>query len=274
MKKLFTGSLFYLIITSFSSLFAQPLKIKGSDTMLPLIQLQVEAYMRKYHAEMNVTGGGSGVGITALMDGSTDIAMSSRDLKIAEKLKFEEKNLKLITVQIANDALSVIINPANKLKQLTREQLESIFTGKVTNWKEVGGDDMKIVVYTRESSSGTYEFMKEHVMGKKEFAKTAISTSATAQIVYAVGQNKSAIGYVGLAYVEPIVKAISISYDGGSKYIAPTFNNAFNRTYPITRPLFLMYSGVNEKTAKPFVDFILSIYGQKLVTHKGYIPLK
>lgn len=253
---------------------AQSLKIKGSDTMLPLMQIEIEAYLKKNKADINVTGGGSGVGITALMDGNTDIAMSSRDIKLAEKLKFEEKGIKLNSITIANDALSIIVNPQNPIKQLTREQLEDIFTGKITNWKDVGGDDMKIVVYTRESSSGTYEFMKEFVLNKKEFVKTAISSSATAAIVYATSQNKGAIGYVGIAYVENVVKPISISYDGGIKYIAPTFNNAYNKIYPISRPLYLLYAAEKEKNLKPFTDFILSVYGQKLVTHKGYIPLK
>lgn len=253
---------------------SQSLKIKGSDTMLPMLQLEVEAYSKKNNGEINLTGGGSGVGITSLLDGSVDMAMSSRDLKLAEKMKFDDKNMKIKVLQIAVDALSIIINSKNKIKNLTREQLESIFTGKVTNWKEVGGDDQKIIIYSRESSSGTYEFMKEHVLNKKEFAKTAISASATAQIVYSVSQNAGAIGYVGLAYVEPIVKTVSVSYDGGLKYIAPTFNNAFNKIYPITRPLFLVYDNANEQKVKQFTDFVLSIYGQKLVTHKGYIPLK
>ncbi len=272
MKKKLSQTL--LLLTAVGSLFAQPLKIKGSDTMLPLMQLEIEAYMKKNAGELNVTGGGSGVGITSLLEGSVDIAMSSRELKMAEKLKFEEKGTKLNILQVANDALSIIVHPQNPVKQLTREQLEDIFSGKITNWKDAGGDDMKIVIYTRESSSGTYEFMKDHVMSKKEFAKTSISSSATAAIVYATSQTKGAIGYVGIAYVEPIVKALSISYDGGQKYIAPTFNNAFNKTYPITRPLYILYPVEKDKAVKPFIDFVFSAYGQKLVTHKGYIPLK
>jgi phosphate transport system substrate-binding protein len=271
MNKINTFAALFLI--SFS-VFAQSIKIKGSDTMLPLMQLQIEAYLKKNAGNINVTGGGSGVGITALLDGSTDIAMSSRDLKLSEKLKFEEKKIKLIELNIAHDALSIIVNPHNKVSQLKREQLEAIFRGDIINWKQVGGDDQKIVIYTRESSSGTYEFMKEHVLNKHDFSPKALSTSATAGIVHGVGGNLGAIGYVGLAYVEPIVKAVFVSYDGGQKYIAPTFNNAINKVYPITRPLFLYYNEANSAKIKPFLDFVLSIYGQKLVTHKGYIPLK
>jgi phosphate transport system substrate-binding protein len=261
-------------ILSLTTVFAQPLKIKGSDTMLPMMQLQVETFVKRGGKEINITGGGSGTGITSLLDGSTDIAMSSRDVKMSEKLQFDAKKINMKVLQIANDALSVIVNPENKVDKLTREQIEGIFTGSITNWSEVGGVNAPIVVYTRESSSGTYEFMKERVMSKKEFTKSAISTSASAQIAYAIGQNKNAIGYVGLAYIEPIVKTISVSYDGGNKYIAPTFNNAFNKIYPVTRPLYLLYDSKNEAKVKPFLDFVLSIFGQKLVIHKGYIPLK
>ena len=135
------------------------IKIKGSDTVLPLAQKQAELYMKKNpDASITVVGGGSGVGITALIDGSTDIATSSRDLKVEEKLKLKEKNIK--EVIIAYDALSVVVNPKNKVTSLTREQLEGIFTGAITNWKDVGGDDEKIVAYSRESSSGTYNRMR------------------------------------------------------------------------------------------------------------------
>lgn len=241
--------------------------------MLPLMQLQIEAYLKKNAGDLNVTGGGSGVGITALLDGSANIAMSSRDLKLGEKLKFDEKGIKLVELNIANDALSIIVHPQNPVTKLTREQLEGIFRGEITNWKQVGGEDLKIVIYTRESSSGTYEFMKEHVLNKHDFSPKALSTSATAGIVHGVAQNKGAIGYVGLAYVEPVVKALFVAYED-QKYIAPTFNNAVNKVYPITRPLFLYYDKAKEAKIKPFLDFVLSIYGQKLVTHKGYIPLK
>ncbi len=241
--------------------------------MLPMMQLQVETYIKKQPAsDINLSGGGSGTGITSLLDGTIDLAMSSRDLKLAEKIKFKEKNQEIKTVQVAIDALSIIVHPQNSVSKLTQDQLMGIFTGQITNWKDVGGADQKIVLYSRESSSGTYEFMKDNVLDKKEFAKEAISTSATAQIVYAVSQNKSAIGYVGLAYVENIVKPLPIAFDG-KDFVAPSFNNAAKGIYPITRPLFLIYNVSNEAKVKPFLDYILSVQGQKLVTHKGFIPV-
>jgi phosphate transport system substrate-binding protein len=255
-------------------LHAQPLKVKGSDTMLPMMRLQAEYFTKKTQQEINVSGGGSGVGIAALIEGTYDLAMSSRELKSSEKQAFDDKKVAVIVIQIANDALSVILNPENTVEKMTREQLEDVFTGKITSWKDLGGEDVKIVVITRENSSGTYEFMKEHVLDKKEFTSTALAASATAQIVYSVSMNKYAISYVGLAYVEPIVKAVSVSNDGGKTFIAPTFNNALDKSYPITRPLYLIYPVANQKKVKPFIDFVLSNYGQKLVTHRGYIPLK
>jgi len=150
--------------------------IKGSDTVLPLAQKEAEDLMKAdSNISVTVVGGGSGVGITALLDGTTDIAMASRDLKTEEKLKFSEGKKDIEQVIIAFDALSVIVNPNNKVSQLTREQLEKIFTGEIKNWKEVGGDDEKIVAYSRESSSGTYEFFKEEVMEKKNYANDILS---------------------------------------------------------------------------------------------------
>jgi phosphate transport system substrate-binding protein len=246
--------------------------VKGSDTVLPLSQKEAETFMKKNaDASITVVGGGSGVGITALIDGTTDIAMSSRDLKMEEKLKLKDKAIKQITIGV--DALALIVNPANKVSQLTREQLEGIFTGSITNWKDVGGADEKIVVYSRESSSGTYDFMKEHVMGKKNYASTVLSMPATGTIVQSVSQTKGAIGYVGLAYLNKNVKALAVSYDGKT-FVKPSLKTAKDKTYPVARPLFYIYAGATEKKVKPFVDYILSAEGQKIVEEVGYISVK
>ena len=144
---------------------AQAQRVKGSDTLLPLTQELAEEYLEEHpEGEVIVTGGGSGVGIAALMENTTDIAMASRRIKFGEKMKFAEAGLEAREVIVAYDALAVVVNPSNPVTQLTREQLEGIFRGKITNWKEVGGEDCKIVVYSRETSSGTYEFFKESVL--------------------------------------------------------------------------------------------------------------
>lgn len=256
-----------------TSLFAQ--KIKGSDTCLPLTQQEAESFMNKNKsAKITVTGGGSGVGISALMEGTTDIAMASRKMKFDEKMKLKETGKNATEVVVAYDALAVVVHPDNKVSNLTREQLEGIFTGKIKNWKEVGGADMKIVAYSRETSSGTYEFFKESVLKNKNYMNGILSMPATGAIIQSVGQTKGAIGYVGLAYLNKDVKPIHVSYDGGKSYTEPSMTNAKNKTYPIVRPLFYYYEAKNDAKAKPFIDYVLSAEGQAIVKDKGYIPVK
>jgi phosphate transport system substrate-binding protein len=276
MKKIITLLSIFAAV-SFGAAEAQKVacKIKGSDTCLPLSQKEAENYMKKNAGSaITVTGGGSGVGLSALMSGTTDIAQSSRSMKMDEKLKMQEAGKAYKEVIIAYDALAAIVNPANSVSQLTREQLEGIFTGSITNWKQVGGADLKIIVYSRETSSGTYEFFKEHVLNKKNYAATALLMPATGAIVQSVSQTPGAIGYVGLAYIEKTVKALKVSYDKGKNYIAPNVENAKNKTYPITRPLFYYYLSSIEKQVKPYIDYILSAEGQKTVLQEGYVPLK
>lgn len=250
-------------------------KIKGSDTVLPLSQKEAESYMKKHPgAKITVTGGGSGVGISALLEGTTDIAMASRKMKMGEKLKLQDAGKAFKEVTIAFDALAVVVNPNNKVSKLTREQLEGIFTGKIKNWKEVGGDDMPIVVYSRESSSGTYEFFKEHILNNKNYAANVLSMPATGAIIQSVSQTKGAIGYVGLAYIEKDVKAIEVSMDKGKTFVAPSMETAKNKKYPVIRPLFYYYQISIEKNVKPFVDYVLSDEGQKIVEQVGYVPVK
>lgn len=252
--------------------FAQ--KLKGSDTVLPLAQKEAENYMKQNKAaKIVVTGGGSGVGLAALVDGTTDIAMASRKIKMSEKMKLQEAGKGTKEVVIAYDALAVIVHPENSVSQLTREQLEGIFIGKYKNWKEVGGTEMPIVVYSRETSSGTYEFFKEHVMSNKNYAPSVLSMPATGSIIQSVSQTRGAIGYVGLAYIEKDVKALKVSYDKGKTFVSPSMTTAKDKTYPVIRPLYYYYSTSVEKAVKPFVDYTLSAEGQKTVEEIGYIPL-
>jgi phosphate transport system substrate-binding protein len=266
-----------IILTSVIAINAQKVvcKIKGSDTALPLSQKEAEKFMKKYPGSaITVTGGGSGVGISALMSGTTDIAQSSRKIKMDEKLKMQEAGKAFKETIIAYDALSIIVHPSNTVSQLKREQLEGIYTGKIKNWKEVGGPDLQIIVYSRESSSGTYEFFKEHVLNKKNFVSSAMLMPATGAIMQSVSQTKGAIGYVGLAYVDKRVKSLKVSYDGGKTYVTPSVANAKNKTYPITRPLYYYYLTSVEKAVLPFINYILSAEGQQIVLSEGYVPVK
>jgi len=264
-------------VTLIGTAFSQKVSfnIKGSDTCLPLIQKESEVYQKNNaNTSITVVGGGSGVGLAALIGGTTDVAMASRKIKMDEADKLTSANKPFTETIFAKDALSVIVNPGNSVTQLTREQLEGIFTGVTTNWKQVGGADLPITVYSRESSSGTFDFFKEHVLKGKNFASTVLLMPATGAIVQSVSQTKGAIGYVGLAYVEKSVKALKVSYDQGKTYITPSVANATNNTYPITRPLYIYYLNSSAKAVKPYVDFLLSAAGQKIVLAELYVPLK
>ena len=248
-------------------------KMKGSDTVLPLAQKEAENYLKKNpSASVTVTGGGSGVGISSLIESTTDIAMASRKMKFDEKIKMQNGGKSPVEKVVAYDALAVIVNPANTVSQLTRQQLEDIFTGKITNWKQVGGADMKIVVYSRETSSGTYEFFKEHILENKNYMSGILSMPATGAIIQSVAQTPGAIGYVGLAYLNSDVKALKVSYDGKT-FVTPSYENAKNKTYPVIRPLYFYYTKANEAKVKPFVDYVLSPEGQKTVRGIGYIDI-
>lgn len=250
-------------------------RVKGSDTLLPLTQELAEQYLKKDpDAEVIVTGGGSGVGIAALPENTTDIAMASRRIKFSEKMKFAELGLDAEEVVVAYDALAVVVNPSNPVDGLTREQLEAIFRGKITNWKDVGGEDRKIVVYSRETSSGTYEFFKESVLENKNYMSSILSMPATGAIIQSVRQTKGAIGYIGLAYLNPYVKPLAVSYDGGAHYAVPSVETAADGSYPIVRPLYYYYDSRKEAQVSPFISYVLSPEGQESVLEQGFIPVK
>ncbi|GHT66804.1 phosphate ABC transporter substrate-binding protein [Bacteroidia bacterium] len=250
-------------------------KIKGSDTCLPLSQQEAENYMKANPSQtITVTGGGSGVGISALIEGTTDIAQSSRKIKFDERQKILEGGKVVKEVIIAYDAMAIIVHSENKVTNLTREQLEGIFTGKITNWNEVGGSDLKIIPYARETSSGTYEFFKESVLKNRNYKSGIMSMPATGAIVQSVSQTKGAIGYIGLAYLNKNVKAIHVSYDKGKTFVVPSEANAKNKTYPIVRPLYYYYLTKAEKIVHPFIDYILSAEGQQTVKEIGFITVK
>ena len=250
-------------------------KLKGSDTLLPLAQNAAENYTEKNpSAHVTVTGGGSGVGLSSLREGTTDIAMASRRIKFDERVRMQQAGRPVEELTVAFDALAVIVHPSNPVSRLTREQLEGIFRGKITNWKQVGGEDRKIVVYSRETSSGTYEFFKESVLKHRNYMPAVLSMPATGAIIQSVSQTPGAIGYVGLAYLNPEVKALAVSYDGGGSYVAPTFDNARSKSYPIVRPLYFYYTKSNEAAVRPLVDYLTSDEGQAMVASIGFIPIR
>lgn len=249
------------------------INIKGSETVIPISEKTAQIFSNENPSHIvSVTGGGSGVGIAALASGNTDIAQSSRKIKFSEQQKLQQDGEEVREVIVAYDALAVIVHPDNTVKELTREELEGIFTGKITNWSEVGGEDLKIIPYSRETSSGTYEFFKEHVLQNKNFIAGIMSMPANGAIMQSVSQTKGAIAYVGMAYLNQTVQALAVSFEENT-YTEPTVENAKNQSYPIVRPLYYYYLGKSENTVKEFIDYILSPSGQKIVEEVGFIPL-
>ncbi len=248
--------------------------VKGSDTMVILAQRWAEDYMKKNPGKkVQVTGGGSGTGIAALLNGTTDIANASRAIKDAEKAKVQER-FKTPTTEIvvAKDGVALYVNESNPVSQLTVEQVKAIYLGDVTNWKDVGGPSAPIVLYSRENSSGTYVFFKEHVLGNEDFAPQAQTLPGTAAVVNAVSKEKNGIGYGGAAYAKG-VKEVRIVGNDGKGYL-PTAENVKAGKYALSRPLFMYTRGKPAGEAKQFVDFCLSREGQALVAKVGYFPVE
>jgi phosphate transport system substrate-binding protein len=249
--------------------------IKGSDTVLPLSQKEAEVFLEANpKVSISVIGGGSGVGIAAMLDGTCDIAQASRAIKTKEKKQAESKGIHPVQTVIAKDAITVVVNPKNPVSKLTVEQIGKIFTGEITNWKDVGGEDMEIVVYSRESSSGTYAFFRDHVLGGNEYTSSALLAPATGAIVQSVSQTKGAVGYIGMAYMTESVKSLAVAPEAGGEYVAATPKTALEGTYPISRDLYYYTNGEPAGETKTFMDFVLSPEGQKLVAEVGYVPVK
>jgi phosphate transport system substrate-binding protein len=243
------------------------LTISGSTTVLPVAQKAADEFMDKNsNVNVQVSAGGSSVGVEAVGTGTADIGMSSRDLKAEEKAKYPD----LVEHVIAKDGIAIIVHPSNTVSSLTPEQVKKIYEGTFTNWNELGGDDKKIVVVSRDSASGTREFFWEHVMKKGNFTKTALEKNSNGAIQQTISQTPGAIGYVGLGYLEN-VKAVKIDKDG--VLIEPTVRNVLDNKYPISRGLYMLTNGPATGTAKEYIDFILSAEGQKLVEQEGFVPL-
>lgn len=254
---------------------AGAITVKGSDTMVLLGQRWAEEYMKKTpDVTVQVTGGGSGTGISALINGTTDVCQASRAMKADEKEKLRDRYATTGTeIPVARDGLSVYVNASNHIKELTMEQLKLIFTGKVTNWKDLGGADAKIIVYSRENSSGTYVFFKEHVLKNADYTQRAQSMPGTAAVVNAVSKDKNAIGYGGAAYAKGI-RIVAVKADAGSPAVTPDLAHVQDGTYPLARPLFFYVRNKPAGEIKGFVDWVLSKEGQEIVSKVGYFPVK
>ncbi len=250
-------------------------RVKGSDTMVHLVTAWAEAFMaqnEEYY--VSVDSGGSGAGIAALINGTVDIASASREMKDEEKQQAADKGPEPVEFVVARDGIAVIVHPHNPINELTMEQLSKIFTGAVTNWSAVGGKDQKISVLSRESSSGTYAFFREHVMGDQDYTTDAKLMPATSAIIEATAEDRGSIGYIGLGYVVEAgnrVKALNVKADANSPAVAPSEETVNSGDYRIARPLYLYTAGEPTGMAKAFIDFALSDAGQEIVRENGYV---
>src|SRR3989338_5953906 len=279
--------IFFLV---FILLFLNPLfaasrensiQIKGSDTMVNLGQAWAEAFNKK-NPEVNVavTGGGSGTGIASLIAGTADIAECSRTMKEKEIQKAKENGITPVEFTVALDGLAAVVHPDNPVTKLTINELSDIFTGKITNWNQLGGKDLPIVILSREVNSGTHVYFKEHILrkgnekGREEFSPTALLMPSSQAIADEVSQNPNAIGYYGMGYISKQQKVVAVAKDKNSPYIEPMMENVKNGKYPISRPLLMYTKGEPQGAVKEFLDFALSSEGQEIVKKIDFVPVK
>lgn len=257
-----------LILITSSQGFAGELVIKGSTTVLPIAQKAAEAYMAENpDVKISLSGGGSGNGIKAIIDGTADIGNASRFIKQKEVSLAVTKEVYPVPFRIALDAIVPVVNPKNSVNDLTTDQLKNIYLGKIKDWKEVGGTPGQIVVISRDSSSGTFGVWKDLVMKKERVIPSALTVPSNGGIVQAVANTPGAIGYVGLGYINSEIKAVDV--DG----VQGTEENTLNGSFPISRGLFMFTKGWPKGDTMGFISFILSKKGQELVKDAGSIPL-
>lgn len=245
------------------------LRVEGSTTVLPIAQLAAEEFMNACpDVTISIQGGGSGVGIASLMDKNCDIADASRAMKDDEIKNAIAKGVNPVAHIVAMDGIAVILHPSNKINNLTVEQIRKIYTGKISNWKEVGGEDKKIVVLSRDSASGTFEAFSKLALNGEKVRKDALMNASNKAIATTVDNTPGAIGYIGIGYISGKVKAITV------ENVTCTKKNILTKTYPLSRPLFMYTNGKPKGAVKEFIDFILSPEGQALVETTGYVGLK
>ena len=275
MKKILTFALLLAAVAVTPALAGKAITMKGSDTMVILGQRWAEKFMNANPGKIiMVTGGGSGTGIAALINGTTDICQSSRAMKQDEKLKLRDRFQTMgIEIPVAKDGLAVYVHQTNDVKELTLAQLCDIYRGTVTNWKQVGGKDATIILYGRENSSGTYSFFKDHVLGGRDFSARVQTLPGTSAVVNAVSKDPNGIGYGGAAYAKG-VRDVAMKLDAKSPAILPTAATVHDNSYALSRELFFYLRKKPDGDTKKFVDWILSPDGQKLAVEVGYFPVQ
>jgi len=252
----------------------KPVTVKGSDTMVILSQRWAETYMTENPGvTIQVTGGGSGVGIAALINGGTDICDASRPMKEAEKAQAKERHGQDVEeIPVALDGVAIYVHQSSPIQSISAAQLKGIYTGQITNWRDVGGSEGRIVAYSRENNSGTYVFFKEHVLGNADFAREIQTLPGTAAVVNAVSKDPASIGYGGIAYASGI-RTVPVRKDDQSAPVTPSLATVRSGEYPLSRNLFFYTIGSPQGDVKAFIDWVLSQEGQKICEAVGYYPI-
>lgn len=258
-----------------SAATAQVVTVKGSDTMVILAQRWAEEYMKKHPGvRIQVTGGGSGTGIAALINGTTDICNASRPMKDKEKANVRQRHNRGVSeYRVAKDGITIYVHPSNNVPHLTLDQLRLIYTGRINNWKQVGGPDRPITRYSRENNSGTYVFFKEFVLKNQNYDPSCQNMPGTASVVNAVSKDPGGIGYGGMAYAKG-VREVPIKKDAKSQAYEPTPANVRNGNYPIWRFLYQYVVGVPKGEVAKLIQWELSDEGQAIVEKVGFVPVK
>ncbi|HNL86914.1 MAG TPA: phosphate ABC transporter substrate-binding protein, partial [Methanoregulaceae archaeon] len=238
--------------TSSSSQERTSIKVTGSTTILPIAQLAADAYMGTHSdADIQVTGGGSSVGVQAAGEKTADIGMSSRDVKSDELKKYPN----LVITTIGKDGVALILHPSNTITSLTTTQIKDIYAGNYTNWNQVGGPDLAIVVVGRDSASGTREFFSEKVMNKGNYTSIQLEKNSNGAVQQTIAQTPGAIGYVGLGFIDNSVKAVKVDTNGA--LVDPTIANVLSGSYPLSRSLYMITNGQSTGLAKMYLDYLL-----------------
>ncbi|MFA6170648.1 MAG: phosphate ABC transporter substrate-binding protein [Candidatus Margulisiibacteriota bacterium] len=257
------------------------IQIKGSDTMVNLAEAWTESYLEKSpESAVAVTGGGSGAGFASLISGTTDIALASREMHHKEILLANKRGVYPLELQVASDGIVVVVHPSNPIERLTIKQLSDIFTGKVTNWRSLGGPDKRIVALSRERNSGTHVFFLETIvkLGQKknpnEFASGVLMMPSSQSVVEEVISNPSAIGYIGLGYLNKKQKALGVGRTDAGPFVVPNMLTVKENRYPISRSLLFYTNGTPEARVQSFINYVLSPAGQAIVKKMDFVPIK
>jgi len=272
-RHMFAVACVLLCLVSVPLLAGTSVTTTGSSTVLPISQLVSET-LAPEGIDFTVSGGGSGVGITAIIDGTTQIAASSRAMTLDEFKQAVDKGVTPYMWEIAVDAIAIVVHPSNPIAQIAYAQLRGIYLGQITNWKDLGGPDLRIVVVSRDTASGTYGTFNELILEKKGVMAGALYQSSNGAVASTVATTPGAIGYVGLGYLQPALKALDLAKTDAGPFVTPSVATAISFDYALSRPLFYITNGFPTGAVARVIHYVLSDEGQRLVLEAGYAPIR